>query len=200
MKIIGLTGGIGSGKSAVAKRFAELGIPVIDADTVGHDVLAPGGAAEEQVIKQFGEAILTDHKIDREKLGQYVFGNEEALQKLNSIVHPSITAEIGRRCAKYACEDQMAVIIEATLIGEQGKRDAWLDALILVDAPLDVRLERLTSLRGMGKEDALKRIKAQSDPLAKRSFSTWVIDNGGSLSDMHAQVDAVYQAILEDAE
>jgi len=199
MRIIGLTGGIGSGKSAVAQRFAELGVAVIDADKVGHEVLAPGAAAEADLIAAFGDAILVDGKIDRELLGRRVFGDSEALQTLNAITHPCIIAEIGRRCAKLACEDAPLVVIEATLIAEHGKRDAWIDALILVDAPLETRIERLTKLRGMAREDALKRIEAQGDPLRKRPIAAWIVDNGNDLAHTFAQVDTIYQEILESA-
>lgn len=199
MRIIGLTGGIGSGKSAVARRFAELGVAVIDADKVGHEVLAPGGAAEADMIDAFGDAILKDGKIDRELLGLRVFGDSEALQTLNAITHPCIIAEIGRRCAKLACEDAPLVVIEATLIAEHGKRDAWLDDLILVDTPLEVRIDRLTTMRGMSREDALKRVDAQGDPLRKRPIATWTVDNGKDLAQTFAQVDAIYQEILESA-
>ena len=93
----------------------------------------------------------------------------------------------------------MAVIIEATLIGEHGRREPWLDALILVEAPLELRLERLTALRGMSREDALKRIEAQTDPLAKRTLANWVIDNSGALEEMRTQVDHIFQELLESS-
>ena len=110
MLIIGLTGGTGSGKSTIGRRLSERGFSVIDADLVGHDVIAPGGAAEAGVIAAFGEVILSEGRIDREKLGRRVFGDPEALEQLNGLVHPAIFSEIGRRCIEFAEADAPAVI------------------------------------------------------------------------------------------
>jgi dephospho-CoA kinase len=194
MELIGLTGGTGSGKSEVAKRLAHHGIPVIDADKIGHEVIAPGGAAAEAVQQAFGDSILTNGVIDRDKLGRQVFGDREALQRLNAIVHPTIIAFIGGRCAKLAEEGQETIVIDAALIGDNGRRDEWLSGLILVLAPPDVRLERLVRLRGMDPVEAARRIEIQVDPEQKRGMADWVIDNTGTLDQLHETVDNLVRA------
>ena len=195
MKLIGLTGGTGSGKSEVGRRLAARDLPVIDADQVGHEMIAPGGAAEAAVIAAFGEEIVADGRIDRERLAAKVFDDAAALKRLNGLVHPAIFAEIGERCTHYAEAGAPAVIIDAALLGDGGALEPWLSGLILVTAPVEVRVERLVSLRGMREADARRRIAAQVDPEMKRAFATWVIDNGGTLAQLHGQADRIADAI-----
>ncbi len=195
MDLIGLTGGTGSGKTAAGKRLSERGLPVIDADQVGHDVIAPGGAAEAGVIAAFGEEIIADGRIDRERLAARVFNDTEALKRLNALVHPAIFAEIGQRCTHYAETGAPAVIIDAALLGDSGELEPWLGGLILVTALVEVRVQRLVSLRGMREDDARRRIAAQVDPERKRAFATWVVDNSGTLEQLYEQVDGIADAI-----
>lgn len=195
MRLIGLTGGTGSGKSAAAQRIASHGIPVIDADAVGHEVIAPGGAAAEAVAAAFGETVCTDGAIDRDKLGDRVFGDPEALRRLNAIVHPAIIGFIGGRCARLAEEGHGCVVIDAALLAENGTRDPWLDKLILVLAPEAMRVDRLVRLRGMTRERAAQRIAAQTPPESKRALADWVIENDGTLETLHAAVDGVVAAL-----
>lgn len=197
MKLMGLTGGTGSGKSAAAARFATHGIAVIDADKVGHDVIAPGGTAEQAVRDAFGDTILGDGGIDRVKLGARVFGDPEALRRLNALVHPAIFAEIGRRCAQYAQEGRAAVVIDAALLAEGGQREAFLDGLVLVLAPRSMRLQRLMTGRGLSAEQAARQLDAQTPPEAKRPLADWIIENEGSLDTLHAQVDAIAGAWMD---
>jgi dephospho-CoA kinase len=200
MELIGLTGGAGSGKSEAAKRLAHHGISVIDADKIGHEVIAPGGAAAEAVQQAFGDSILTDGAIDRDKLGRRVFGDPEALQRLNAIVHPTIIAFIGGRCAKLAEEGQDTIVIEAALIGDNGRRDEWLAGLILVLAPKDQRLDRLIHRRGMDPGEAERRIAIQVDPEQKREMADWVIVNDGTLDQLHQNVDQLVRELHERIE
>jgi len=200
MKIIGLTGGTGSGKSTAARRFEERGIPVIDADRIGHELIAPGGAAEASVIVAFGEDIVESGTIDRAKLGAKVFASDDARLKLNAIVHPALFAEIARRAMAHAESGAEAVMVDAALLAENGSKDAWLAGLVLVDAPVDVRVRRLREGRGIDEAESRRRIAAQTDPESKRAAADWIIDNGSGLEALYAQVDAVAEAISGDAD
>jgi len=199
MRLIGLTGGTGSGKSAAGRRFVQRGIPVIDADAIGHAVIAPGGVAEAGVREAFGEGILSEGHIDREKLAARVFGDPAALRQLNALVHPAIFGEIGQRCAAHAEAGAHAVIIDAALIAEGAQLEPWLGGLILVLCPVEERVRRLVALRGQAEDDARRRIVAQSDPERKRALATWVIENGGDLDALHEQVDRIADDIEADA-
>ena len=200
MKIIGLTGGTGSGQSTVAKLFIEHGFPVIDADRVGHELIAPGGAAEAAVIEAFGEDILSSGIIDRAKLGAIVFGAPDRLARLNALVHPRLFGEIARQCQEHAARGAIAVIVDAALLGESGAKDAWIDDLILVTAPAEVRAQRLEMYRGIPRAEAERRIAAQSDPERKRAFARWVIDNAGTLEALRPQVADLVEQIRAEAD
>lgn len=195
MKIYGLTGGTGSGKSTAAKRFAEHGIPVIDADQVGHDVIAPGGAAEEAVRNEFGESVLACGRIDRVKLGALVFADRAALERLNALVHPAITAEIARRCAAFAAAGEDAVVIDAALLGDRGVREPWLDGLILIACGRAERVRQLVLSKGMTPEEANRRIDMQVSPESKRALADWVIENMSTVAELHRRVDAIIERI-----
>lgn len=198
MRLIGLTGGIASGKSEAAKRFRDNGIPVLDADIIGHEVIAPGGAAEQAVIEAFGEDILSHGLIDREKLGRLVFASEEARLKLNSIVHPAISAEIARRCGKLAEHGEELAIIDAALLAEKGRRETWISALVVVDSDWETRLARLMETRGMSRAEAEKRMRAQTPAAEKVALADWVVDNNGSLDALYRQVDTIAGKLKHD--
>jgi dephospho-CoA kinase len=191
IRIFGLTGGTGSGKSLAAKRFEHHGIPTIDADNTGHDLIEPGGGAYQQVVEQFGPDILMDGRIDRGKLGELVFADEAARRQLNAIVHPLIFQVISRRCAELYGQGHDAVIIDAALLAENGQREKWLDGLILVTAPRDVRVARLVADRHIAPEQALQRIQAQSDPDLKKPLADWVVENAGDRDGFFAKIDAI---------
>jgi dephospho-CoA kinase len=197
MRIYGLTGGIGSGKSEVALRLVELGIPVIDADFVGHEILEPGGSAADAVIAAFGQAILTEGRIDREKLGAVVFDDDAARRRLNGIVHPAIARNIAERCAELVQQGHSSIVVEATLLAEDGQREPWMNGLILVLSSEDLRLSRLVRSRGMDPVDARKRMAAQTPPEEKASLADWVIENSGTLDELRAATDAVVDAIRD---
>ena len=198
MRIYGLTGGTGSGKSEAASRFATHGFPIIDADAAGHEVIAPGGAAEKAVIDTFGPGILTDGAVDRVKLGAQVFRNDEARKKLNAIVHPAIGMAIAMRCAALA-EDHDLVIIDAALIAENGKKEEYLSGLILVLCPDNLRVQRLVAHRGSDEAEARRRIAAQTPPEKKLALADWVIDNSGSIDALHARVDEIAEELKTHA-
>ncbi len=199
MRIYGITGGTGSGKSEAARRFAQLGFPVIDADAIGHEVIAPGGAAEKAVIEAFGQAIVTDGAIDRGKLGARVFSDDEARKRLNAIVHPAIGMAIAMRCAALAEQGHDAVIIDAALIAENGKKDDFLSGLIVVTCPVDERIRRLVELRGIDEAEARRRIAAQTPPERKLALADWVIDNSGSKEELLDQIDMIARELTKHA-
>ncbi len=191
MKIYALTGGIAAGKSEASRRFEELGVPVIDSDRVGHETIEPGGVAEKQVIEEFGEGILTEGRIDREKLGAIVFADRAALKRLNALVHPAVGRETASRMAKLAEEGHEAVIIEAALHAEGGKLRDGMAGLIVVHCPREERIRRLMADRGMTEEEAVRRIEAQTPPEAKLRLARWVIMNEGDIEHLQDQVDEI---------
>ena len=197
MKVYGLTGGTGSGKSTAAERFAVRGLSVVDADRVGHEVLAPGGAAEDRVRGAFGPGILTCGRIDREKLGALVFGDPKALATLNAAVQPAIMMEILSRCGGLAERGCPAVLIDAALLGDDGLRAPWLDGLVLVLAEVDTRVARLIASLGMAEEQVRQRIDAQTVPESKRGLADWIVENNGSLDTLHAEVDRIAEEMLD---
>lgn len=196
MIIAGLTGGIGSGKSAAARRFQHHGIPVVDADKIGHALIESGGRAEAAVIEAFGPAVLECGKIDRSKLGKIVFADPRELARLNAIMHPLLAAEIESQCAAHGRAGAAVCIIDAALLGEGAALETWLDCLILVLAAEATRVARLAEHRGMPERVARERMAAQVDPEQKRKHARWVLDNEGSLAALHAQVDAVVDELL----
>ena len=195
MKIYGLTGGIGAGKSEVGRRFATRKIPVLDADSVAHEMLEPDGAAVDGVLEAFGDEILTCDRIDREKLGAIVFCDAKALNTLNGLVHPAVRTTIAQRCADLMQAGHDAVIIEAALYGEDGRLGPEMSGLILVTCPQEERIRRLVEYRGMSEEEAMRRIEAQSPPEKKRAIATWIIDNSGTLEEMEQQIDAIVKEL-----
>ncbi len=188
MRIYALTGGIGSGKSEAAKLFESLGIPVIDADRIGHEVIEPGGSAERGVIDAFGETILTDGRIDRKKLADRVFGDRDALARLNSLTHPAVLQQIGRRTAELAGAGHGRAVIEAALHAEDGKLADWMAGLVLVTCPEVLRIERLVRGRGMSETEARARIASQTPPEKKAPLARWIITNDGDLGQLKKQV------------
>ena len=170
MKMYGLTGGIGAGKSEVGRCFADRGIPVLDADTVAHETLEPGGAAVDGVLEAVGDGMPTCDRIDLAILGAIVFRNAEALDTLNGLVHPAVRTSIAQQCAALMQQGHDAVIVEAALHGEDGQLSPEMSGLILVTCPQEERIRRLVANRGMTKEEALRIIEAQSPPEKKLSL------------------------------
>jgi dephospho-CoA kinase len=192
MRIFGLTGGIGCGKSEAARAFARRGIPVIDADRVGHAVIEPCGAAHDALVRAFGDGVLAQGgHIDHARLASRVFADPDARDRLNAITHPAIYAEIARRCMELAEQGAKTVLVEAALIGENGMTNPLFEGLILVCCPVQERLRRLTEQRGMDRAEAERRIAAQTDPEAKRAMAKWVIENGGDLEHLQRQVEVI---------
>lgn len=190
---IGLTGGIGSGKSTVAARFAELGAVVIDADRLAREVVEVGTPGLATVVRRFGTGILRpDGSLDRPKLGQLVFENPDALAELNAIVHP-LVAE--RRAELVAAAGPDAVVVsDVPLLVETGMAGDF-DAVVVVEAPLDVRLARLAS-RGLSEVDARARIARQASDEQRRAVATVVLDNAGDRAALERAVDAAWRQLV----
>lgn len=168
------------------------GIPVLHADRAGHEVIAPGGAAESAVIKAFGKEILTGGAIDRSKLGAVVFSQPDARQRLNAIVHPIIRQELNRQCEELAAQGHGAAVIEAALFGENKDLEPPLDGLILVLAARETRIRRLMRDRGLTEEEAAQRVDSQRLPEEKLALAAWVLENDGSIEQLRGEVDALY--------
>ena len=190
--LIGLTGNIATGKSVVAQMLAESGARVIDADRVAHEVMAPGGPAYDAVVSAFGGDILApDGTVDRQKLGEIVFRDPDALQRLEAAVHPATIAEVTRRIAQAA---ERIVVVEAIKLIEAGMHRAY-DALWVVTAPRSLQIERLVSARGLTEEAAALRVDAQPPQEEKAAVADLVIVNDGSLDALRAKVQAAWNEI-----
>ena len=201
---VGLTGGIGSGKSEVSRRLAARGAVIIDADKAARDVVAPGTPGLKQVVAAFGDGVLRpDGSLDRPKLGQIVFGDEAALGELNAIVHPLVRqhmADAEDRALRQR-GDGAVIVHDIPLLAEAGRsRLAGFDLVIVVDAPPEAQLERLTGRRGLTREEAAARMAAQATREQRLAIADIVIDNSGSLDGLRAQVDEVWTALQARAQ
>ena len=185
---VGLTGGIGSGKSTVARGLARRGAVVIDADGIAREVVEPGQPALAAVVERFGAGVLDDGgRLDRPKLAALVFEDAGALADLNAIVHPRVAAETARRIAAAASD--AVVVIDVPLLVEAAR--SGYDLVVIVEAPEPVRLERLVG-RGMSHGDARKRMDAQATDAERRKVADVILDNSGSEEALEAQLDALW--------
>lgn len=194
-RVIGLTGGIASGKSTVGRILRSLGAEVIDADEVARAVVEPGRPAYKKIVAEFGPEILKPAAqglppIDRERLAARVFSDDEARRRLNSITHPEIGAESARRMQEFAARGGGVVIYEATLLVEN-KAYLGLDGLIVVDIPETLQLERAIH-RGLPQAQAEARMRAQATRRERRSAANWLIDNQGDEAATRSQVEALW--------
>jgi dephospho-CoA kinase len=185
MRRIGLTGGIGSGKSTVSALFSELGAHVIDADAIAREVVAPGSEGLEALVEAFGEGILTvDGSLDRTALAEVAFADPQARERLNEITHPRIAARTAELMAALPADTTM--IHDVPLLAELGLQDAY-DVVVVVDAPEEVRVQRLVA-RGLAEGDARARIAAQATREQRLAVADIVIDNSGDLESLRQQV------------
>jgi dephospho-CoA kinase len=203
MFLVGLTGGIGSGKSTVAAWFAERGCPVIDADQVAREVVERGEPALDELVERFGRGIVRkDGSLDRPALAAVVFGDAEARAEVEQITHPRVAARIAERIAELAVQPganpTQLVIIDHPLLVETDQASRF-DAVVVVLAPEQLRVARLRDERGMDPRDAKARIRVQSDDAARRAVADHVIDNGGDLASLRAQIADVHGRLLETA-
>ncbi len=196
MKVIGLTGGIGAGKSTVAGFLAELGASVIDLDKVGHEALARGGAAREAVIEAFGEGILDENgEIDRARLGEKVFNDPPGLERLIRILHPVIDAMVNERLAACRRRGAKVAVLEAAAMPEAGG-DPRAGELWVTTAPEALVLERLKARSGYSAEEAQARIRNQLPAAARLSHADVVIENTGTLAELKARVKEEWEKLM----
>lgn len=196
IRTVGVTGGIGSGKSSAVRVLAELGATVIDADRVGHDVYAPGTIGFDQVVAAFGPDVVgADGAIDRKRLGAIVFGDPAALARLNAVVHPLIRAAVAERVAAAHAAGKAPIVVEAALLIE-AKWDALVDEVWLVVARREVIEERLTQQRGMDAAAVAARMKAQLADEERRAHADVVIDNSGTREQLRAQIERLWRERL----
>jgi len=191
--VVGITGNIGTGKSTVLEMLRHYGAFIIDADKVAHEVMAPGGAAYERVVKAFGADIVQDDgQIDRKRLGEIVFANPDQLSRLEQIVHPAVFTRLSQL---LDMAEEKVVFIEAIKLLEAGMSITLCDQVWVVTAPIAQQIERLMRTRNMSREEAEARMALQSPQSLKVSQADLVIHNDGSLADLQAQVDAAWQRL-----
>lgn len=190
---VGLTGGVASGKSTVSKVLRELGAVVIDADQLARDVVARGTPGLTAIVEEFGDGVLTpDGDLDRPAMARLVFADEAARRRLEGIVHPLVFAESAR--LEEEAPDEAVVVHDIPLLAESGGAAAF-DAVIVVDAPAEVQVDRMTRERGWTREESEARIAAQASREDRRSIATYLIENTGTLDDLRARVTDVYAAM-----
>ncbi len=194
MITVGLTGGIGSGKSTVSALLAEHGAVIIDADAITRELQQPGQPVLAAIVERFGPEVLRDDgTLDRPALAARVFGDPELLKDLNAIVHPAVGAEIARRLAALAGTDAV-VVLDIPLLVESGRYRVA--GVIVVDVDPEVAVERLVRFRAMDEADARARMARQASRAERAARADRVIDNSGDLDALKAQVDEVWQWIL----
>ncbi len=195
MLIVGLTGGIGSGKSTVATLLAGRGAVVIDADRIARQVVEPGGPAYRPMIDRFGQDIVKpDGSLDRPAIATLVFNDPEALADLNAITHPAIREAIGHEIVKHAGSDRV-IVLDVPLLAETTKESWALAGVIVVDVPEELAVHRLVNQRGLKEEDARARIKSQMTRQARRNLADVVIDNSENRDHLKEQVERAWQWI-----
>mgnify|MGYP002403109998 CR=1 FL=1 len=194
MLLVALTGGIASGKSTVARRLAELGAVVVDADQVARDVVAPGEPALAEIAEVFGPGLIAaDGSLDRAALGAIVFADPEARQRLNAITHPAVGARSQALFAAAAEADPDAIVVyDIPLLVEAGRTGEF-DLVVVVHAATETRVARMVALRGMTREEALHRINAQATDAERLAIADVVIDADGELDETLAQTDALWE-------
>lgn len=196
MPLIALTGGIASGKSTIARRLAERGAIIVDADQIVRDVQSPGSPVLARIAETFGaEVVASDGTLDRAALGGKVFGDAELLRQLNAIVHPAVRTESQRRFEDaFAADPRAVVVYDVPLLVEARVDDPW-DMIVVAHAPASVRLRRLVELRGMDETAAQERIAAQVSDEKRLAIADVVIDTAGDIAETHAQTDALWERI-----
>ncbi|MFF2143162.1 dephospho-CoA kinase [Kitasatospora sp. NPDC058190] len=194
---IGLTGGIGAGKSEVSRLFAARGAVIVDSDLIAREVVAPGTDGLAAVVAEFGPQVLReDGTLDRPALGAVVFGDPERLQALNAIVHPLVRARSAE--LEAAAAPDAVVVHDVPLLAENGLAPLF-DLVVVVDAADEVRLDRLVRLRGMAEQEARARMAAQATREDRLAIADLVIDNGGPLEALSARVGEVWAELAKRA-
>ena len=190
---VGLTGGVASGKSTVSAMLRELGAVVIDADQMARDVVAKGTPGLAAVVEEFGTGVLTeDGELDRPAVGRIVFADEAARKRLEAIVHPLVFEEITK--LESEAPQGAVVVHDIPLLAESGRADSF-DAVIVVDVPPELQVERMVRDRGWTEEDARSRMAAQASREDRLAVATYVVENDDSLDALRKRVEAVYEEL-----
>ena len=198
MKVIGLTGGIGSGKSTVSQLLAELGAVILDADEIGHEAFKPDTEIWRQVVAAFGRQILTpDGNIDRKKLGNIVFGNPESLSRLNQIMHPRMYALAKAQLEEYRRQGTRVVVLEAPLLLEAGWT-SLVDEVWVTTAPEATVLKRLEERTGLSQAESLTRLRSQLPAEERLKYADVVINTDCDMDELKAQVKELWQRLELD--
>lgn len=196
MRKVGLTGGIASGKSTVSGMFRDLGVPVIDADVIAREVVAPGSRALGAIVDAFGKEVLTDEKsLNRARLGEIVFSDPAKKKVLERILHPEIIAEQDRRLRDLEREGRTPVaIVDAAVMIESGSWKRF-DSIVVVDCDESQQISRLRQRNAMDEEEAVRRVNAQMPLSEKVKYANHVIDNRGSIDDTRKQVEELKKVL-----
>ena len=190
MILVGLTGGIGSGKSTISSLLEGKGAIIIDADAIVREVQLPGSAVLTELAAKFGDGVLAaDGSLDRQAVANIVFTDPEALKALNAIVHPAVGKEMNRRMIEQRTTDHV-VILDIPLLTENPREG--LQGKIVVDVPVEVQVERLVKYRGFDEADARARISRQATREQRLATADFVVDNSGDLADLHPQIDKLW--------
>jgi dephospho-CoA kinase len=198
MLLVGLTGGIGSGKSTVAAGLADRGAAVVDADAISREIVQPGGPAYQPVVARFGPGIVApDGQIDRPALAAVVFGNPDLLAELNRLTHPVIGQVMAERVLAVA--DRPVVVLDIPLLTIATRDRFQLHAVVVVDTPEDVAVARLVEQRGFAEADARARVAAQIDRGERRKLGDLVLDNSGDRAALEAEIDRAWAFLLDRA-
>lgn len=199
-RIVGLTGGIGSGKSTVARFFEARGAAIIDADRLAREAVLPGTPGFAAVVARFGPGVLgPGGDLDRAALGRIVFGDEEARRALNAIVHPEVARLAAERMAALSAAGRALIVYDVPLLFENGL-ERYLPETIVVSVPEEIQRARVRTRDGLSPEEIEARLRAQLPLADKAARATYVIDNSGSLADTEASVDALWKNLIQERE
>lgn len=199
-RIVGLTGGIGSGKSTVARFFEARGAAIIDADRLAREAVLPGTPGFAAVVARFGPGVLgPGGDLDRAALGRIVFGDEEARRALNAIVHPEVARLAAERMAALSAAGRALIVYDVPLLFENGL-ERYLPETIVVSVPEEIQRARVRTRDGLSPEEIEARLRAQLPLADKAARATYVIDNSGSLTDTEASVDALWKNLIQERE
>jgi dephospho-CoA kinase len=196
MQLIGLTGGIASGKSVVAARLAEHGAVVVDADQVAREVVEPGSPALARIAEEFGAGVIaSDGSLDRAALGALVFSSPEKRAALNAITHPAVARRSHELFAAAEAADPDAIVVyDVPLLVDAGRVDEF-DLIVVVNASTETRIARMMELRGMTRDEAVHRINSQATNTERLAIADVVIDSNGTLEQTLAQADALWEKL-----
>lgn len=199
MKIVGLTGSIATGKSTVAEMLEELGASIIDADAIARAVVEPGQPGLKKIIEAFGEEVLLpDGSLDRDKLGEIIFNDEDKRKQLNNITHPMISERMMKLVAEERKKGAKVCVMDIPLLFEGGGKYSWLKPVLLAHSDEKAQLERLMERNSYSMEEAKSRISSQMNIDEKVKLADFVIYNSGTIEETREQVKAVWGKILTD--